>query len=118
MAKLDLSSKTIANEVFDSAPRGYDPLKVDQFLDRIVKDYELMEKGIILTKEEYEYLNRKCDDLEKQNKELEVENSLLKNKVNGLNNEHINDDNLTLLKRISALEKFIWNNGHNPDLIK
>ena len=46
----------------------------------------------------------------------------LNNKFGGLdkigNIEGVTQDNLQLIMRIRALEKFLWEKGHNPEKIK
>ena len=32
--------------------------------------------------------------------------------------DNVNSDNIELVRRINALEKFLWAHGYNPDTIK
>lgn len=106
--KLKLDSDTIANNKFSINSKGYDAFEVDTMLDKIIKDYETVENGELLSKEEYNALQKKVDELNKEIIRLSIE--LKKEKSR---NGYITDgkqsslDNYELLLRIGKLEKII-----------
>ena len=117
--KLVLSAEEIGNKVFKGVPRGYDPYEVDKYLDQIIADYERVETNCLLAKEELENLNRKIANLEKEKKSLELELGRFKTKYSNIKpSDNVTDDNINLIKRINALERFLWQNGFNPSTIK
>ena len=117
--KLNLTSQEILDKQFKLAPRGYDALEVDEFLDRIINDYQLAEQNVIGSKEEIESYREKIIALEKEIDELKVEIKRYETRLEGIkNNPNATINNADLLKRISALEKFIYHIGYNPNTIK
>lgn len=101
-----LSSKDILEHEFKFDTRGYRPQEVDKYLDVIIHDYE-----------EYD---RIVQDFEAEKKELIEDNIRLKQEVRRLRTqldalkdgakELSNVSNADLLRRISNLEKFIYEN--------
>ena len=101
-----LSSKDILEHEFKFDTRGYRPQEVDKSLDVIIHDYE-----------EYD---RIVQDFEAEKKELIEDNIRLKQEVRRLRTqlEALKDgakelsgvSNADLLRRISNLEKFIYEN--------
>ena len=117
--RLVLSSKEILNKVFKGVPRGYDPDEVDQYLDKIIKDYERVENNVLMTNEENQRLLARIQELEKKNESLEIEIGKFKTKYAKIKpTDNVTDDNINLIKRINTLETFLWQNGFNPDRIK
>ena len=117
--KLVLSAEAIGNKVFRGVPRGYDPLEVDTYLDRIIADFEKVEKNCLLSKAEVEKMEKKISSLEQENQKLNIELNRLKNKYSGIDGKtNVNADNIDLVKRIADLERFLWANGFNPNKIK
>lgn len=117
--KLTLSKQDLLSKVFTvGANNCYNALEVDEFLDSIIKDYATVEKNVLISQSELDALNQHIADLEAKVKSLEINNASLNNKYAGLKTNGLNDDNLGLLKRISVLEKFLWNHGYYPDQIK
>ena len=117
--RLVLSSKEILNKVFKGVPRGYDPYEVDQYLDKIIKDYERVENNVLMTNEENQRLLARIQELEKKNESLEIEIGKFKTKYAKIKpTDNVTDDNINLIKRINTLETFLWQNGFNPDRIK
>jgi len=70
--KLVLTSKAILDKVFGSAPRGYNPLEVDQFLDLIIKDYMTVENNALVLKSSIKDLNDEIKKLKEENYNLQV----------------------------------------------
>ena len=117
--KLVLSAEQIGNKIFKGVPRGYDPYEVDKYLDQIIMDYEKVEQNLLLSQSEMDVLNRKIARLEEDKKGLELELGRYKTKYSNIKpTDNVTDDNLDLLKRINTLERFLWQNGYNPDNIK
>ncbi len=117
--KLVLSAEQIGDKVFKGVPRGYDPYEVDKFLDLIIMDYEKVEANHLLTIAEVENLQKKISSLEKDKSNLELELGRYKAKYANIKpTDNVTDDNINLLKRINALERFLWQNGFNPNSIK
>lgn len=114
--KLKLKSQEILDYQFQNVPRGYDALEVDKFLDNVIKDYLTIEKNSPLTKEEIQALKKQIEDLEKANENLRIENEKLKAKVNSIAfTEGVTRDNAHLMKRIDALERYLYKKGINPN---
>lgn len=117
--RLVLSSKEILNKVFKGVPRGYDPYEVDQYLDKIISDYQKVEENVLLAKDENQKLLNRIKELEKQNQNLEIELGKYKTKYDKIKpTDNVTDDNINLIKRIRTLETFLWQNGYNPNSIK
>ena len=118
--KLKKNSDYLANIQFPSAPRGYNTLEVDAVYDQIIKDYETVEQNCLLSKEEYQELKDKINELIKENTELKIELDNEKGRWKYIKNDgkDIHIDNLELLQRIGKLEKIIVEKLHmNPDKI-
>ena len=102
--KIVLTSRDILEKEFKIDTRGYRPQEVDRFLDVIIKDYEEM--------------NSIIRDIEREKKELVEENIRLKQEVRSLktkievlteNNGSDGSTNADVLRRLSNLEKYIYN---------
>ncbi len=117
--KLVLSSDEILNKVFPTAPRGYNAFEVDEFLDRIIKDYETLEANCLMSSQEIGMLNERIANLEKEKHNLEIELGKYKNRFNNVKpDDNVTEENIHLIKKINAYEKFLWNHGYNPSTIK
>lgn len=117
--KLSVTSKEILENKFKVSPRGYDPFDVDQFLDKILKDYRVIESNYLVSSKEIDALKNQIKQLEEEKKQLEIENAKYAKKFEGIkDNKNVTIDNIDLMKRISRLEKFIYNNGFDPKTIK
>ena len=118
--KLFLNSQTIINHVFPVITRNaYDATEVDRFLDEIIQDYKQVEANSLVVKKEYEELVNKSRKLEQEKRNLEVELEKYKAKfANIKSSDNVTNDNIELVRRINALEKFLWTHGYNPDTIK
>lgn len=117
--KLFLSSEQILEKIFPGAPRGYNALAVDQYLDTIIKDYKVVEANVLISQKEIDTLNKKVKDLEKTNEELVIENAKLKQRFSNIKSDDVvTSDNMHLIKRINALETFLYKKGFDPKDIK
>ena len=117
--KLNLSSKEILEMKFPNVPRGYDPLYVDEYLDKIIRDYKLVESNYLMGQSEIASLNEKVANLEQQNNELKIANSKYESRLKDINdNDNVSMDNIDLIKKINRYEKFLFQHGYTPDQIK
>ena len=118
--KLKNQSHDLATKRFKISPKGYDGLEVDTLLDEIVKDYELIENNVLLTKNEYESLLGDIKKLEQELIQLKIDLGSEKDKWKyvDVDTDNVHIDNLVLLKRIGKLEKIIHDKLHlSPDEI-
>ncbi|ACB84902.1 DivIVA domain-containing protein [Natranaerobius thermophilus] len=67
---MTLTPLDIHNKEFSRSFRGYNPDEVNEFLDRVVKDYESIIKKNIELKEEVEKLNNKIEHYQKMEETL------------------------------------------------
>jgi len=117
--KLQISSKGILDKVFKSTSKGYDPLEVDQFLDRILCDYREIESKQTFANKELEKVKEENDKLAKRIYELESNLASYKAKYSNLKpNDKVNLDNINYIRRINELETFLFKNGFDPSKIK
>ena len=118
--KLFLNSKTIFDRVFPIIGKNaYDATEVDKFLDMVIQDYRTVEANVLVVKNEYEQLTAKNKNLEKEKRELEIEVERYKARFVNINpGDNVTTDNIELVRRINALEKFLWAHGFNPNTIK
>ena len=118
--KLFLNSQTIINHVFPLVSKNaYDATEVDKFLDVIIADYRLVEANTLVLAKEYDALKEKNKVLEVDKRKLEVEVEKYKAKFTNIkSSDNVTSDNIELVQRINALEKFLWAHGFNPDTIK
>ena len=117
--KLVLASEEILNKTFKISPKGYDAFEVDEFLDRILRDYRIVESNYLMAAREIDELNRRVQDLETLNRQNELTISKYKKRLENIKeSDDVNEGNIDLIKKIRAYEKFLWNNGYNPNTIK
>ncbi len=117
--KLKLNSKEILETKFPNVPRGYDPLYVDEYLDKIIRDYKTIESNYLMEAGEIDALNEKIAKLEAEVKRLQIENSKFESRLKDIKeNDNVTLDNIDLVKRINVLEKFLYQHGYMPDQIK
>lgn len=117
--KLILSSEEILNHVFKSSYKGYDPLSVDLFLDEIIKDYKTVELKKSLLDKDLENALKEKQELIKKIRDLDSELAKYKARYSDLKpTDNVNLDNLNYIRRINALETFLFKNGFDPSKIK
>ncbi|MCQ2815023.1 MAG: hypothetical protein MJ227_01860 [Bacilli bacterium] len=115
MIKLNLTSEKVLNEEFKPVPHGYDPLMVDRFFDKMLEDYRIVEENILLSKQEYIDLLKKIENLTKQSKDLEIQNSRLNSRLSNIKpTDLVTSDNVDLIKKVNAYERYIYFLGHDP----
>lgn len=117
--KPKLTSHQILAKKFTPDVKGYQPEEVDRFLDEILDDYHVLEAFL---KNEYQTLAalQEQNQLFKQRcQEFEVTIALLQDKVRTYESKQtLPSENLELIRRISALEKALWQKGVDPTKIK
>lgn len=117
--KLKLTSQALLEKQFQGSTPGYNPLQVDEFIDRIIKDYRLVEANVLMLKKDVNDLNKQISDLSEAKRKLEMDNIKYKSRLSNIKEgDNVTSENVELLKRINALEKFIYEKGFDPTKIK
>lgn len=118
--KLFLNSKTILEHTFPLVDtNAYNAEEVDRFLDMVLQDYKVAESNIIISIDEFNFMKEKAKTLEMEKRQIEVELEKYKARFTNIkSSDNVTTDNIELVKRINALEKFLWSNGFNPNTIK
>ena len=116
---LHLNSQAILDRTFNGSTPGYNALEVDEFLDKIIGDYKLVEANFLANEKFINDLLLEIQNLRKKNESLDIENNSLKSKISGISDvSKVNVSNIELVKRINILEKTLWKLGVNPTNIK
>ena len=117
--KLKLTSKALLDKQFQGSTPGYNPLQVDEYIDKIIKDYKMVEENYLVLKKEYDDLLAQVSKLEEENKELNIEILKYKGRLSNVKEaDNVTSENIDLLKRINSLEKFIYDKGFDPTKVK
>ncbi len=88
--RIQLSGQDILEKDFKTAMRGYNQVEVDEFLDIIIKDYEVFQQQI-------EHLQHENERLKKMSDQARTRNTQPSQQVN-----------YDVLKRLSNLEKEVF----------
>ncbi|SFC46003.1 DivIVA domain-containing protein [Bacillus sp. OV322] len=94
--KIKLTAKDILEKDFKTAMRGYKPEDVDQFLDMIIKDYEMFYQEIEDLKQENAKLKKQADDVTRRQPAQASAGAAP------------GTTNFDILKRLSNLEKHVF----------
>lgn len=116
--KLNFSTQELLDIKFNNCPQGYDPLQVDQTLDKIIEDYEKISSSSPV---DIEKIAKELEELRNENLQLKMELEKERNKWKYVSKDHkdIHIDNYELLQRIGRLEMYINEKMNiNPDDIK
>ncbi len=117
--KLTLNSKEILEKEFNNVPRGYDPLSVDEFLDKIRRDYKVVEANFLVERRDIENLRDKINKLEAENEELKIQVSKYESRLKDIREtDVVSMDNIELIKKINRYEKYLYQHGIIPETIK
>jgi len=90
--KVKLTAKDILEKEFKTSMRGYKQEDVDQFLDIIIKDYEVFQSEMEELKQENARLKKQLEESKRQNV------------------QPVGTTNFDILKRLSNLEKHVFGN--------
>lgn len=74
---MKLNPQKIIDVKFESVINGYSPTKVDQFLDKVIDDYNEMMDKINFLEAENAKLKSEIDNLKKANSTIDEENEEL-----------------------------------------
>ncbi len=101
--RIYITPKELLDYEFPISVRGYNPEEVDKVLDMVIRD--ITEYIKIIKK-----LDREIEDLTEDNSKLKAELRKWKNVVEAAEKEEVLDkpSNIDLLKRISNLEKIVY----------
>ena len=117
--KINFTSESLLNLKFTKDVRGYDPLEVDETLDRVIQDLSTYEKYKKETTEYIQRIERDIYNLKQTISKLEIENAKLSERLESIgDNPAASRENINLIKRISALEDELYRLGGNPSKIK
>ena len=119
--KTNYTKEELLNKEFSVAVKGYNPLEVDQVLDKIIEDYEKFEKNKSNSSVDVDDLLSQIKVLKEENETLKEELEKERNKWKYISKDHkdIHLDNYELLLRIGKLEMYIHDKlGINPEDIK
>lgn len=106
MENVNLTPKEIVNKHFKPKMRGYDPADVDEFLDKVIQDYETFTKENQRLQMENDRLVSKVDELTKQ---------VAVGKSGQAARSTSNVNNMDILKRLSNLERRVFGAQLNDD---
>lgn len=128
-----LNEKTILQKKFTRNVKGYDPLEVDMFLDEIRADYQNFDRYMISTNARIQELesrhkaladinrelHEKNEEISGEKRRLEIALASANNRLSGIKqSDHPTAENLQLINRIAELEKFLHDEGYNPDRLE
>lgn len=119
--KTNYTKEELLNKEFSVAVKGYNPLEVDQVLDKIIEDYEKFEKNKSNSSVDVDELLNQIKVLKEENEAIKEELEKERNKWKYISKDHkdIHLDNYELLLRIGKLEMYIHDKlGINPEDIK
>ena len=112
--KLNYDSKSLLNIKFSPNQKGYNPLEVDQVLDKIIKDYETLNNAIIEIASKVEQQKGQYDKLKEDFDRVTVQMATLQKKYDALKRvSNVTDDNYTLVNKVAAYERVLHRKGIN-----
>ncbi|OLN23207.1 cell division protein DivIVA [Domibacillus antri] len=98
--QIKLTGKDILEKEFKTSMRGYNPDEVDQFLDLVIKDYDVFQQAI--------------EELQQENLRLKKENSSIASQKQQseppirAQQPAAGSTNFDILKRLSNLERHVF----------
>ena len=112
--KLNYDSKSLLNIKFSPNQKGYNPLEVDQVLDKIIKDYETLNNAINEIASKVEQQKGQYDKLKEDFDRVTVQMATLQKKYDALKRvSNVTDDNYTLVNKVAAYERVLHRKGIN-----
>ena len=106
---IQLSPKKITNKQFSVDFKGYNGEEVDYFLDMVVADYEIFASMLNAAYDKVEELEKELEEKKVIITKLEKTKSVQEDSIEALK-ENVSS-NVDILKRISLLEKAVFNNN-------
>ena len=105
--KLQLNPTKILNKEFKVDFKGYNAEEVDHFLDIIVKDYESFAAMLNASYDKIDQLEARLSEQKIKIAKLEREKALQDDNIHAM--EENLSTNVDILKRLSLLEKVVFN---------
>lgn len=105
--KVMLSPKKIVSKEFKVDFKGYNAEEVDHFLDLIVKDYEAFAAMLNASYDRIDQLEERLSEQRIKIAKLEREKALQDDNIHAM--EENLSTNVDILKRLSLLEKVVFN---------
>ena len=105
--KIILSPKKIVAKEFKVDFKGYNAEEVDHFLDNIVKDYETFAAMLNASYDKIDQLESRLNEQKIKIVKLEREKALQDDNIHAM--EENLSTNVDILKRLSLLEKVVFN---------
>lgn len=105
--KVVLSPKKIVDKEFKVDFKGYNAEEVDHFLDLVVKDYEAFAAMLNASYDRIDQLERRISEQKVKIAKLEREKTLQDDNIHAM--EENLSTNVDILKRLSLLEKVVFN---------
>lgn len=103
MEKLHLTAEKIYDKQFNVDFKGYSPIEVDEFLDLIMKDYEMFEQVVSSLQEQVVHYEQLISDLSSNNQTLQGKLSAAQNKMSE------EGSFVDLIRRVARLEETVFN---------
>ena len=114
--EVKFNSESLLNIKFEKDVKGYNPLEVDETLDAVIEDYKIYEKETQISKNELAKQKQEIDNLKNKVNDLEIALTNAKASLKAMPSG-ANQDNVSLLKRIDALERALYQKGVDPKKI-
>ena len=112
---ISLNSQKILMQVFTPDVKGYDADQVDEFLDRVAKDYAAFEAYYNDSKKYIVDLETQLRKARETASAYEVENARLNKRLAGIkDSDNVTSGNIDLLQRINRLEMVLYQHGVDP----
>lgn len=105
--KIILSPKKIVSKEFKVDFKGYNAEEVDHFLDIVVKDYEAFATMLNASYDKIDQLEARIAEQKAKIVKLEREKALQDDNIHAM--EENLSTNVDILKRLSLLEKVVFN---------
>ena len=114
--EVKFNSESLLDIKFEKDVKGYNPLEVDKTLDEVIKDYKVYEEETSKNEKELAKCKSEIESLKSKNCELEIELTNARAELKAMPSG-ANKDNISLLKRIDALERALYLKGVDPKKI-
>ena len=112
--KLNYDGKSLLNVKFSPDQKGYDPLEVDQVLDKIIKDYETLNSAINELTDKLQQQKGQYGKLKEEFDRVTVQMATVQKKYESLKRvSNVTDDNYTLVNKVAAYERVLHRKGIN-----